>query len=442
MVDAELGMPLDLLACPSVFWDQVDPAFNPSVPAAMGEMDPMDAELLENPTLTSTTTAAAAASSTSRIRPEETWLRGTTYMAKNDAPRRTAHSSSTQASRQASDPHIAVPDDSMLAQLQLVEKTFWAHNQVTLQQQQQENNPGGGLRHPLKKNVVAVDTFDVLPDDDVWGGYYNQISLPDRPSTTVTENSTASGTATAPLSNSQLLASVFRPRDHPIRGFQAYAPRTSSDLAAWSNVASHPLEADESRDLAEPDWPVASCAWLKDYEIVDQQKRQEGGEGQVVVLTFSDGQNVKTQQQQQQARAEKTTDAPQNHDDDDDDDDDIFGEKEEEEATTNTPPTATTTKPKGVYHLPLFSRVAVKHLRTSHASYATQDDHWDTISLAFSDLLPAQRARRDEFTRVVRPEWVTDELKQEDEQAPVDGFANGGSAGGAGAPIDQEVVED
>jgi hypothetical protein len=113
MVDAEIGMPLDVNACQGIWWDELDPgesrlldcpkqlftyiftcaAFNPVKPVPVETLHPDDAELLDNPTILSGPGASGNAhqlsgqAGRSRIRPEETWLRGTTYMAKNDAPR-------------------------------------------------------------------------------------------------------------------------------------------------------------------------------------------------------------------------------------------------------------------------------------------------------------------------------------------------------------------
>lgn len=114
MVDSEIGMPLDLNACEGIWWDEVDPgelklapasedpgmnltdssiwllAFNPVRPVPIDQLHPDDAELLEMPNIvlgaggSGTQHQLPGTAGRPRIRVEETWLRGTTYMGKND----------------------------------------------------------------------------------------------------------------------------------------------------------------------------------------------------------------------------------------------------------------------------------------------------------------------------------------------------------------------
>lgn len=37
------------------------------------------------------------------------------------------------------------------------------------------------IRHPTKPNVTAVDTFEVLPDADIWSNQYDLFKFSERP---------------------------------------------------------------------------------------------------------------------------------------------------------------------------------------------------------------------------------------------------------------------
>jgi hypothetical protein len=113
-----------------------------------------------------------------------------------------------------------------------------------------------------------LQAFDVLPDEDVWSGHYNQINFPERPTDKESKkvrsrrlwiSSATMGRLTQHLlgqiTNEQLLASIFRPRADPIKGFQSYAP-LEEDLPQWHKVRHHVLPADEDRDYTNVEWDV------------------------------------------------------------------------------------------------------------------------------------------------------------------------------------------
>ena len=204
------------------------------------------------------------------------------------------------------------------------------------------------------------------------------------------------------ITNEQLLASIFRPRADPIKGFQSYAP-LEEDLAQWHKVRHHLLPANEDRDYTNVEWDVSltpSTLWaallleaempyifqhvrlpfLKDYEIVEQDRRQAGATDQVLVLSFCDGEQMAQQDELAGASSFAGANGSGNdvkpikieEEDEDDDDDDIFGDKEmeQEEAAEakkeeiEDMSTRIKAKGKGVYFVEMYSTVNVKRMRT------------------------------------------------------------------------------
>lgn len=196
------------------------------------------------------------------------------------------------------------------------------------------------------------------------------------------------------------MASIFRPRQDPIKGFQSYAP-LEEDLPQWHKVRLHVLPGDEDRDYTNVQWdvsayilafvtnsdwplilPMASTQhvrlpFLKDYEIVEQDKRQAGATDQIIVLSFCDGEQMAQQDEiagtssgsvgnaSGSANGDKTSKIEE---DDEDDDDDLFGDKEEEveakKEEVEDMSTRVKAKGKGVYFVEMFSTVNVKRMRT------------------------------------------------------------------------------
>jgi hypothetical protein len=117
--------------------------------------------------------------------------------------------------------------------------------------------------------------------------------------------------------------------------------------------------------------------FLKDYEIVEQDKRQAGATDQIIVLSFCDGEQMAQQDEiagtssgsagnaSGSANGDKT---PKVEEDDEDDDDDLFGDKEEEaeakKEEVEDMSTRVKAKGKGVYFVEMFSTVNVKRMRT------------------------------------------------------------------------------
>ena len=65
-----------------------------------------------------------------------------------------------------------IPDVSREAQLRSVEASFEAAN---------ANFNFSSLRHPMKPHLTAVDSFEVLPDADIWANAYDLFRFSERP---------------------------------------------------------------------------------------------------------------------------------------------------------------------------------------------------------------------------------------------------------------------
>lgn len=70
--------------------------------------------------------------------------------------------------------HVALPpiDVSREAQLRDIEASFAACNEKFLLDE---------LRHPNKPNVTAVESYEILPDSDIWANQYDLFRFAERP---------------------------------------------------------------------------------------------------------------------------------------------------------------------------------------------------------------------------------------------------------------------
>lgn len=174
----------------------------------------------------------------------------------------------------------------MLSQLQTIERSFWQHEQFT-------DESIKNLRHPTKKGVTAVDVSSnrpvlsarlsrlkrlpsgfrrvtgrgcmewALQPDQLPRTAYGQGSqqgkshiLPDPLTFPYGVKELTRYDSVNQITNEQLLASIFRPRAVPIKGFQSYVP-LEEDLAQWHKIRHHVLEGDEDRDYTNVEWDVS-----------------------------------------------------------------------------------------------------------------------------------------------------------------------------------------
>ncbi|KAJ6519086.1 RNA polymerase II-associated protein [Mycena sanguinolenta] len=183
IVDAECGMPLDLGRWESLWlgedmtdtsggdiklrWAELDAELNPD-PDDLPVLDPEDAALLAElapatPSFGHNNSQLASGPSTP-LPAHVPWLRKTEYISRSEGVQRAVPQEPK---------HIAAAIDvSREAQLRDIEASFAACN---------DNFDLKALRHPNKPHVTAVESYEVLPDKDIWANQYDLFRFSERP---------------------------------------------------------------------------------------------------------------------------------------------------------------------------------------------------------------------------------------------------------------------
>ncbi|KIY44969.1 hypothetical protein FISHEDRAFT_24425, partial [Fistulina hepatica ATCC 64428] len=185
IVDAECGMPLDLSHWQGL-WDGEgkDTGLNPN-PHELPELHPADLALLEDPPSSVDLTngfrngfASGSFSPSKNVNGTPapsaplsntvSWLRKTEYISRDSSGPRTA----AQQEACASTSFLVKIDFSNDALLRDVERSFAANN---------EEFDLDSLVHPEKPGVKAIDSYEVLPDADIWPNQYDIFRFAERP---------------------------------------------------------------------------------------------------------------------------------------------------------------------------------------------------------------------------------------------------------------------
>ncbi|GHJ88573.1 hypothetical protein NliqN6_4975 [Naganishia liquefaciens] len=487
MIDSEIGMPLDLNAFGGMWTAETrgNPNLNPPRPTKTvagkqqpqaspdaAALDPEDAALLEPPArstilngvVSSANYVQAGSLKQTYHKPEVAWLRNTTYLSRDTGKKvggagagAGVSANGRSGERKGAGAGQVVVDDSMVAQQQAIEKTFWFHDHTRVEE----------MRHPLKPHLRAVDAFDLFPDEDAVKLNLNVVNFSERPA----------GSQAQRLSETELETSIMRPRklDH-FKGFNFYvvedrvaqAPMPDEDhsddseasgeekaktktveagqngLDKWFEVRKEvlPPDEDEERNREDPTWKTIKMGRVRDYEIT---KRDEPNE---IVLTFFDETDPvdpvveyeAAKKRRENASAgdagvnevkEEQEDADDKDEDEDDDDDDLFGDEElaqeangEKDPVSSTKdavaePLSTMTKRKapGVYYGKIVSRVHVRKRRMMRTNDDLEDDDlWDNIILAYEAPNARKRARFDDIAKMFDPAWIERELARGNEE--------------------------
>ncbi|ESK97873.1 rna polymerase ii-associated protein [Moniliophthora roreri MCA 2997] len=168
IVDAECGMPLDLGKWECLWEENADDsALNPDL-NNLPRLDPADEVLAFDPAGPSSafTNGHHAGTGTPMSGPalgSVPWLRKTEYT--SDRAQRGAAAEPKQAV-------LAPIDISRNAQIRDIEASFDACN---------ANFSLESLRHPNKPNVVAEESYEILPDSDIWANQYDLFRFSERP---------------------------------------------------------------------------------------------------------------------------------------------------------------------------------------------------------------------------------------------------------------------
>ncbi|KAJ7712721.1 RNA polymerase II-associated protein [Mycena metata] len=255
IVDAECGMPLDLGKWESLWlgedgedtsggdikarWAQLDLELNPN-PDDLPVLDPEDAALLAElapaPAAAFSNGQNTASAPSTPLPAHVPWLRKTEYISREGVQR-----SGAQEPKHI----VAAPIDvSREAQLRDIEASFAACN---------DNFSLETLRHPNKPNVHAVESYEVLPDKDIWANQYDLFRFSERP-----------GERGIDVDDPRLDCAILRPMKSEHDSFLAYY-LTADDASAMkfkeTRLALAPYEVPSERE-------ETIFNFVRDYETV------------------------------------------------------------------------------------------------------------------------------------------------------------------------------
>ncbi|KAH7101564.1 Paf1-domain-containing protein [Auriculariales sp. MPI-PUGE-AT-0066] len=247
IVDADAGMPLDLLQWEGLWHERADDSqINPSKEA---EMDPRDAFLLSDTVLPSTAGPSSFANGhsfsghsfpggLSSGAPTPSWLRKTEYLSRDSSSRHIFEQSSQSSQDDA------IPDISREAQIRDIEASFAAQEHLDLDT----------LRHPAKPNLRAIAAYDVLPDDEIWANAYDLFKFSERP-----------GERPADHPDPRLNCAILRPMESDGDHFLAYYLTQTDEDATLLKSRRHGQVDDPSYGV---DSTTTALHFVRDYETV------------------------------------------------------------------------------------------------------------------------------------------------------------------------------
>ncbi|KAJ7307080.1 RNA polymerase II-associated protein [Mycena albidolilacea] len=349
IVDAECGMPLDLGRWESLWlgedlgdtsggdiklrWAALDAELNPD-PYNLPLLDPEDAALLAElaPAAPSFGGNSQSASGPSTPLPAHVpWLRKTEYISREGVQRSGAHESK----------HIiAAPIDvSRDAQLRDIEASFAACN---------DNFSLETLRHPNKPNVHAVESYEVLPDKDIWANQYDLFRFSERP-----------GERTLDVDDPRLDCAILRPMKTEHDSFLAYY-LTADDESALNfkqtraALAPYAVPADRAETIFH---------FVRDYETV-KVEQEVPNEFMLVIEDHAD------------------------------DAEDVLGEAP---------------KPKGAYYKNIERKMHLKKKRVN--AYEGYNDKWEIIRMTHVEIGEEEEAERNELlAEVENPRFLREDV--------------------------------
>lgn len=233
IIDAECGMPLDLGRWECLWGeDGDDVTLNPD-PDNLPSLDPKDRFLLSDPSTSAApyTNGPTTSGTATPLPAHVPWLRKTEYLSREGVQR-----TSTHESKQVLQPI----DVSHEAQLYTIEAGFTACTSLDLTT----------LSHPNKTGVTAVESYEVLPDADIWANAYDLFRFSERP-----------GERPADTEDPRLDCAILRPMESDGDHFLAYF-LTKEDADA--------LEFKEERRASKGGEENRSTAFhfIRDYETI------------------------------------------------------------------------------------------------------------------------------------------------------------------------------
>ncbi|KAL5531371.1 hypothetical protein ACEPAG_4248 [Sanghuangporus baumii] len=255
VVDAELGMPLDL-SYYECLWEEGadDSQINPD-PEMLPPIDPKDAFMLVDAPMSATN---GTYSSGTPPTPQVSWLRKTEYI--SSSVNRTPTVSYETRRTTADD--LAAVDISRDAQLRDIEKSFkTAGEELDLSK----------LKHPNKPGVTAVESYELLPDAEIWANAYDLFRFSERP-----------GDRAPDIPDPRLECGILRPMEADGDHFLAYF------LPREDEAAENFVEMRRSGEITEE----TVFSFIRDYETV----KIEEDISNEFLLVLEDGEGVKPEE--------------------------------------------------------------------------------------------------------------------------------------------------
>ncbi|KAH8103869.1 RNA polymerase II-associated [Cristinia sonorae] len=338
IVDAECGMPLDLgkWGC---LWEEGgdDPALNPD-PLNPPKLDPKDQLLLIDPASISgpyNPGGAASGTSTPTPMPHVTWLRKTEYITREGVNR-------SSASSEPKHLPAAPIDVSRSAQIRDIESSFAAVDEFDL----------SSVKHPNKPKVTAVESYEVLPDADVWANAYDLFRFSERP-----------GDRPPDVEDPRLDCAILRPMESEGDHFLAYYLTKEDEIA---------IQFKEERLARDPNAPEedepTNFHYIRDYEVVKVEQEVPNE----FLLVINDG-----------------------------DDEDDF-------ASTSKP------RAKGAYYKNIERKMLLKKRRVN--SYQAYVDKWDIVKVTHVPMSKEEEDEREEaLAEVMDPMYLLNRVDMDAE---------------------------
>ncbi|KDQ51035.1 hypothetical protein JAAARDRAFT_706932 [Jaapia argillacea MUCL 33604] len=374
VVDAELGMPLDLGKW-ECLWEEGadDSALNPD-PNNLPKLHPKDHFLLGDPASTSTPYVNGGFSGSTPATPQAlpahvSWLRKTEYLSREGVSKASLSQEPCVLKQMEN-----IVDISRAAQIRDIEASFAsANDKLDLK----------SLKHPTKSRVTAVDSYEILPDADIWANAYDLFRFAERP-----------GERPVDVEDPRLDCAILRPMESDGDHFLAYYLTKDDDSA---------LQFKQSRLEREPysiveDSDPTSFHFVRDYEVtkVEQDVPNE------FLLVLDDGTDI------------DRSSTP-----------DVFGGEESKAPR----------RPKGAYYKNIERKMMLKKKRQNiHEAYL---DKWHVVKVSHVPMTKEEEDERDEMLAEVvdpmyllaRPEGEADvdaEGEADDSLLPGQGQGHGG----------------
>ncbi|KAL1748209.1 RNA polymerase II-associated [Schizophyllum fasciatum] len=357
VVDAECGMPLDLSQ-----WDGLwepegnDAALNPD-PLNLPLLDDKDRELLWEPPGGPNRAAEAV------VPTNVTWLRK-----KESIARQSAMSAQKPVKKRVAPSEVV--DVSRDAQLRNIDASFAAANEDFVLED---------VKHPTKRGVHAVESYEFLPDPVLWANQYDLFRFMERPGNRPPEDE-----------DPRLNCAVLRPMKSDYDTFLSYY-LTETDDAALSLIDAR---------MSVPPYEVPANSYTKfdfvrDYETtkVEQDINNE------FILNVDDGDDFEDTKPGQRSRG------------------------------------------KGAYYKNIERKMTLNKRRANPSDIV--DERWDVIHLTHAELVGNELRERDEaLLDVMDPHYYLMPRDGEGEADEDLDVAMGGMAAGSGQPTNGHAVDE